>query len=159
MKFSSNRDRSGQYNAFQGLLPRGNLLSRTHVTSTNLSQHKFTALKRPKSSGSGCNTTENIKSLPLKISIAESREELINETDNATEDIQIFSDGSALEGMVGAAAILTHQGRRIRTLHYHLGPDTKHTVHEAEMVGLLLGLHMLNSMKYRSLLAMIGIDN
>ncbi len=61
--------------------------------------------------------------------------------------------------MVGAAVILTHQGRHIWTLHYHLGPDAKHTVHEAEMVGLLLELNMLNSTKYRSLLAMIGVDN
>src|SRR6266851_5032178 len=100
-----------------------------------------------------------IGKIPLKISITESREELINETDNAIEDIQIFTDSSALEGMVGAAVILTHQGRHIWTLHYHLGPDAKHTVHKAKMVGLLLGLHMLNSTKYRSLPAIIGIDN
>ena len=36
-----------------------------------------------------------IGKIPLKISITKSREESINKMDNATEDIQIFSDGSA----------------------------------------------------------------
>ena len=51
------------------------------------------------------------------------------------------------------------KGRHIQTLHYHLGQVTQHTVHEAELVGLLLGLHMLNTRKGRGVVAMIGIDN
>jgi len=84
---------------------------------------------------------------------------LIKEAEDAMEEIQIFSDGLVIEGKVGTAVILTHKGRHIQTLHYHLGPDAKHTVHEAKLVGLLLGLHMLNSGKYRRKLAMISIDN
>jgi hypothetical protein len=68
--FSSNQDRSGRCNAFQGLC-RAAISSpelfHFHVTSTNLSQHKFTTLKRPKSSGSGCDMTENIKSQNLSL--------------------------------------------------------------------------------------------
>ena len=100
-----------------------------------------------------------IGKIPLKISIAESREDSIKEAEITPEEIQIFSDGSALEGKVGAAAILTCNGTHIQTLHYHLGSDAEHTVHEAKLVGLLLGIHMLNTSKHRKAAAMIGIDN
>jgi len=38
MKFSSNRDRSGQYNAFQGLLPRGNLQNSCNINKSESAQ-------------------------------------------------------------------------------------------------------------------------
>ncbi len=55
--------------------------------------------------------------------------------------------------------VLTIKGRHTKMLHFHLRPDSKHMVHEAKMVGLLLGLHMLNSKKTREAPAMIGVDN
>jgi ribonuclease HI len=100
-----------------------------------------------------------IGKLPFDISIAENREDSIKETENATEEIQVFSDGSALEGKVGASAILMRKGRHTRTLHYHLGPDTEHTVHEAELVGILLGMHLLSTEKKGKMTTMLGVDN
>jgi ribonuclease HI len=100
-----------------------------------------------------------IGKIPVRISIADSREESIEQMENAKEDLQVFSDGSALEGKVGAAAILIHKGRHIETLHYHLRLDKEHTVHEAELVGILLGMHLLNSRKGKKASAMIGVDN
>jgi len=97
--------------------------------------------------------------IPLTIRIPENREDSIKEAVNATETVQVFSDGSSLGGKVGAAAVLYIGGAHIRTLHYHLGTDTQHTVHEAELVGLLLGLHMLNTANNGGKAAMIGIDN
>jgi ribonuclease HI len=97
--------------------------------------------------------------IPLKLSIAENREDSIKEIENTLESIQIFSDGSALKGKVGAAAVLFIKGRHIQTLHYHLSQGTQHAVHEAEMVGLLLELHMLNTRKGRGAVAMISMDN
>ncbi len=47
----------------------------------------------------------------------------------------------------------------IQTLHFHLGSDTEHTVYEAEMVGLVLGLHMLSARKYRKVPTMISVNN
>lgn len=96
---------------------------------------------------------------PLKLSIAGSREESIEETMNAEEELQVFSDGSALEGQVGAAAVLMLKGEHVQTLHYHLGSQAEHTVHEAELVGILLAIHMLNAAKYRKKSSMIGVDN
>jgi len=69
----------------------------------------------------------------LKVHIADSREESIEEAANAKEEFQIYSDGSALEGKVGAAAILIHKGRHTQTLHYHLGSDEEHTHQENPM--------------------------
>jgi hypothetical protein len=98
--------------------------------------------------------------LPFKLSIAESREDLIRETKTAMEEIQIFLDGSALEDKVGALAVLIRKGRHTRTLHCHLGPGTEHMVHEAELIGILLGLHLLGTEKKTGgTQAMIGVDN
>ena len=64
-----------------------------------------------------------------------------------------------LEGKVGAAAVLIHKGRHSETLHYHLGSDEEHMVHEAELVGILLGMHILSTRKGRKATATIGVDN
>jgi ribonuclease HI len=97
--------------------------------------------------------------LPFNISIAENREDSIKETEEALEEIQIFTDSSVLEGKVGAAVVLMHEGRHTQTLRYHLRPDSEHTVHEAELIGILLGLHILSTEKKSRKLAMIGVDN
>jgi ribonuclease HI len=100
-----------------------------------------------------------IGKIPIQISIADSREDSIAEAENAKEEFQIFSDGSALEGKVGAAAVLIHQGRHTQTLYYHLRLDEEHTVHKVELVGILLRLHILSSRKSKKVLAAIRVDN
>jgi len=60
--------------------------------------------------------------LPFKISIANSREDSIRETELAEEEIQIFTDGSAINGKVGAAAILLRAGNSLHLLHIHPWP-------------------------------------
>jgi ribonuclease HI len=100
-----------------------------------------------------------IGKIPIQISITDSREDSIAEAENAKEEFQIFSDGSALEGKVGAAVVLIHQGRHTQTLYYHLGLDKEHTVHKVELVGILLRLHILSSRKSKKALAAIRVDN
>ncbi len=97
--------------------------------------------------------------LPFNLSIAESREDLIKETEEASKEIQIYMDGSVMEGKVGAMAVLIHEGRHTQMLRFHLGPDSEHTVHEAELVGILMGLHILSTEKNNGKLAVIGVDN
>ena len=65
--------------------------------------------------------------------------------ENANEVIQVFTDGSAQEGKVGAAAVLIRRNRLEQILHFHLGPEAEHTVHEAELVGLLLAIHLIST--------------
>ena len=61
--------------------------------------------------------------------------------------IKIFSDGSGIEGMIGAAAVLYRltNGNQItkRVLRYCLGPETKHTVYKGKVVGEILAQHLL----------------
>ena len=85
--------------------------------------------------------------LPFHISIPADKEASACEAENATEDIQVFTDSSAQNSKVGAAAILIRKNRPNRILHFHLGPKAEHTVHEVELVGLLLALHLIGTEK------------
>jgi ribonuclease HI len=71
------------------------------------------------------------------------------------ETIQVFADGSAMEGKVGAPATLIRAGKAPRTLHYHLGPAEKHTVHEAELVGI----HLISTDQKGRTSTAIDVDN
>ena len=57
--------------------------------------------------------------------------------------VQVYSDGSAIDGGIGVAAILYCDSRRISTLQKYLGKVNKHTVYEAEVVGIGLGLELI----------------
>ena len=97
--------------------------------------------------------------LPFKINIAETRENSMREDEEANEEVQVYTDGSAINGKVGAAAILIREGNAPRTLHLHLGPESEHTVHEAELVGIILGMHLISTEKHGSTTFAIGVDN
>ena len=61
-------------------------------------------------------------------------------------DIAIYTDGSRInEGSVGASAVMLKKGHQYppSKLRYHLGYKSQHSSYEAEVVGLLLGAHLL----------------
>ena len=95
----------------------------------------------------------------FSISIARSKEDSIEEDTKVSEAVRIYTDGSAQEGKVDAAAIMIRQGEPNRVLHYHLGPSTNHMVHEAELVGMLLGLHLIKTDRKGRTSYTLGIDN
>jgi len=97
--------------------------------------------------------------LPFSISIPANKEASAREAENAMEEIQVFTDGSAQGGKVGAAAILIRNNRPFCMLHYHLGPEAEHTVHEAELVGLLLAMHLIRTERQGATSSVIAIDN
>jgi len=97
--------------------------------------------------------------LLFTISIAISRDDSISKAENASEAVQIFTDSSAINGKVGVAAILTRRGNPPCALHLYLGPKKEHMVHEAELVGILLGMHLVSTEKHGSTSFMIGVDN
>jgi len=158
-------------------LTRMAMLPKEHPLHKHLNQHRMSKTKRHKGPihhllkwfKLNVNAIEKIPATtwdpskigkaPFKLSITNSRENSIKEIKNTPEEIQIYLDSLVVEGKVGAVAILTIKGRHTKTLHFHLRPDSEHIVHEAEMVGLLLGLHMLNSKKTREAPAMIDVDN
>ena len=75
--------------------------------------------------------------------IAEYREDAIQMDEDDTATWQIYTDGSGKDGMVGAAAVLYRNGRKIRSVRYQLGPASEHTVPEAEGIAIILALELL----------------
>lgn len=83
----------------------------------------------------------------FSVDVADSRlQSIINEKASDPE-LKIFTDGSGFEGGAGAAAVLFRKGRAqpARILRYHLGPLTEHTSYEAEAVGSLLAVWLLQN--------------
>lgn len=65
---------------------------------------------------------------------------------NDRRPIRVYCDGSGYDGKIGASAILYIGSEIKETLHFHLGSALKHTVYEAEAVGIIMGLHMLTNL-------------
>jgi hypothetical protein len=68
---------------------------------------------------------------------------------NATAPVHIYSDGSGYEGGIGASTLLYIKECLVKVLQVHLGSTLEHTVYKAEGIGLVLGLHLLNSLSCR----------
>ena len=96
---------------------------------------------------------------PFKIQIPSSKEESMREDAQAPEHVKLYTDGSAHIGKVGAAAIMTKDGKSLGKLHYYLGNDSEHTVFKAELVGILFGLQLIKNKQLRNLTYTIGVDN
>jgi hypothetical protein len=97
--------------------------------------------------------------LLFEIGIMTDHTSSIEEAVNTTEDLLIYSDRSALEAGIGAVVVCYICSRLTSTIHFHLGPDTEHTVHEAKLVGMLPGLHLTVNQSARYKQLMIGVDN
>ena len=65
---------------------------------------------------------------------------------NSTVPVRVYSDGSGYKGGIGALALLYINERLARSIQVYLGTAQEHTVYEAEGVGLLMGLHLLNGL-------------
>jgi hypothetical protein len=74
--------------------------------------------------------------------------------------VRIYSDGSGFKGGIGASALPYINERLVKVLCTHLGSSLEHTVYEAEGVGLLMGLHLLNSLSCElTQTTVLGTDN
>ncbi|EIW79478.1 hypothetical protein CONPUDRAFT_125805, partial [Coniophora puteana RWD-64-598 SS2] len=80
---------------------------------------------------------------PLVTDIAGSKKEAVEKHNNRGPGTVVYSDGSSHNGRVGAAAILIRDDGSSRSLRHHLGTERTHTVFEAELVGVILALHLL----------------
>ena len=86
---------------------------------------------------------------PFPISIATSKDEAAAAEAHwaAKPGYRLYTDGSDCDGGVGAAAVLYRPGILEPTvLRFHLGSSTRHSVYEAEIVGLILAAHLLFSL-------------
>jgi ribonuclease HI len=83
----------------------------------------------------------------------------VEEVHQRFDDVQVYSDGSAHDGRVGAAAHLVRRDGSTRSLQLHLGHDSHYTVHTAEAVGIVMAAHLLLSEPEVHTSASIGVDN
>ncbi|QRV94576.1 Reverse transcriptase from transposon X-element protein [Ceratobasidium sp. AG-Ba] len=94
----------------------------------------------------------------LNPAIPPSKEAALDAVKRVNAEVRIYSDGSGIDGGIGAAAVLCRDGQPNKILRLHLGSDKRHVVYEAELVGAMLALHLLaNEHDVDS--AWIGIDN
>lgn len=105
-----------------------------------------------------CNPARTHKQ-PFTVSIPANKDASMEEDAQATEHIKIYSDGSSLDGKVGVAAVLHRTGEPRRTLHYQPRPSTQHTVHKAELIGILLGLQLIKMERRGKTSFTLGVDN
>lgn len=61
--------------------------------------------------------------------------------------VRAYSNGSGFQGQIGGAAVIYVDGPRQQSAQLHLGPDTEHTLHKGEIVGIILALHLLSNCK------------
>ena len=62
--------------------------------------------------------------------------------------VKIYSDGSSINGGVGAAAVLYINNTPHHTLQHHLGSDKHHMAYKAELVGLILAAELLQQLDF-----------
>ncbi|KAG2141406.1 uncharacterized protein EDB93DRAFT_1159675 [Suillus bovinus] len=79
----------------------------------------------------------------ITISIAPNKKDAIREQEAASETLRVYSDGSAVGGGVGGAAVLMKGKKMIKERRFYLGGYEEHTTHEAELVGIILALQLL----------------
>jgi hypothetical protein len=84
------------------------------------------------------------ESSPHNLKIPKSREASICHHNKWTHGTRVYTDGSGLNGNIGAAAILSRPNGSTTMLHYHLGTNQQHTVYDSEVVRFLLAAHLLS---------------
>ncbi|KIK80662.1 hypothetical protein PAXRUDRAFT_158079 [Paxillus rubicundulus Ve08.2h10] len=99
------------------------------------------------------------KKLHYVISIAPTRKTAIQLHNKSNANTQVYCNGSRENEKIGAAAVLYTRGKSSCILHYHLGTASKHTVYEAEAVGLTLAAHLLCTGSNIELPIAIFVDN
>jgi ribonuclease HI len=98
---------------------------------------------------------------PFNVHISPDRDDavVVDAIHAATEDATVYSDGSAHDGHVGAAAYLVRSDGTTRSLQLYLGRDLHYTVHAAEGVGIVLAAHLIRTEMQAPRQVSIGVDN
>ena len=92
------------------------------------------------------------------ISIEKDRKKAITQAQQTTGTV-VYTDGSGYEKGIGVAVIMTKNGWYQRSCRYYLGPESIHTVYEAEALAITLALHLLGNVKVKLKKVTIGTDN
>ena len=71
----------------------------------------------------------------------------------------IYTDGSCYRNMVGASAVPYNNGFEIDSLKFQLSTAGRHTVFEGELIGILLGVHLVTKHHIPQAKVNLSIDN
>ena len=77
----------------------------------------------------------------------------------AITGLAAYTDGSGMDGKVGAAAVLMLSNTELRSLQYRLGTERDHTVYKAEIMVVILAIHLLMQVEQGLQRVTIGVDN
>ena len=105
-----------------------------------------------------CTYPSKRSSQATRIDIPANKDESKRADTNATEEIKDYSDSSAHSSKVSAAA-LRQEGKPDCTLKFHLGTTAQHTVYKAELMGMILGLHLIKTERQGTVQCMLNVDN
>ena len=72
---------------------------------------------------------------------------------------KVYTDGSGIDGKVGAAAVLFVDGEEVEVRRFKVGTLTRHEVYDGEGIGLVEGMAMIGNMEKVEGLATIYTDN
>jgi ribonuclease HI len=61
---------------------------------------------------------------------------------------KVYTDGSGIDGQVGAAAVIYRDEEEIGIVRRHLGSLTKHEVYDGEGIGLILGMEFIRRQQH-----------
>ena len=95
----------------------------------------------------------------LAVRVAATKEIAKDEDSKERARTRVYSDGSGMEGMIGAAAVLYRDGELKGRKRYRLGSDKHHTVYEGEGVGMILGLELIREEEDARGMIPLGVDN
>lgn len=88
--------------------------------------------------------TEKPPFKPIFHDFAASKEMAKIEEEMTVEKYKVYSDGSVMDGGVGAAAVLFENGREKSMIRMYLGTQADaHNAYEAELVGISLALELI----------------
>ena len=97
--------------------------------------------------------------LGVAIRIAEDKKKAQEEDNREKAVINVYMDGSRIEGQIGATAVLYCDGVLKRKMRMRLGSEKHHTVFEEEGIGLILGMELIREEEVADRMVSIGIDN
>ncbi|KAF8804567.1 hypothetical protein BYT27DRAFT_7106622, partial [Phlegmacium glaucopus] len=95
----------------------------------------------------------------MAIRIADNKDIAKEEDRTDIARIKVYSDGSGLEGQVGVAAVLYHDGILRSSRRLKLGSLKHHTVFKGEGVGMILRLELIREEQRVSGRVPMGVDN
>ena len=73
--------------------------------------------------------------------------------------IKVYTDGSGIDGHIGAAAILYRDGILQRKMRMKLGLSKHHTVYKGEGIGMILGLELIREEEEVNSMVTMGTNN